>query len=481
MKLIFPKFIFLYFCFICFTANGQTNVSKVEKTKDKRYITQVDASSIEVQKNDPSGLVKEITLGIEWWTLLNEPVEKYLFRWKRGSSVFSAAHNISLSENKLNSYPDLLKRFKELKPNYINVKIETWLNHGDALSPENQSLFMSLPSCMQKSTYAPISGKTFYELESNYGTRTINSNSHFYISKSGATGNDLSPGSPDNWAEFIKYSCTIDNELAAQLFKSSTSASFSIKLLSIQVPNNEIDAIAKEYLKRENEEVAEVKETQEHDAKIKELENQLQNLLNQGESNSNELKQINSEESSIDDFLAQKKQKQPANDFLSNKSSSSSNDFLSSNENEDDFLSTKPELKGKIENRDGKEGVVDDKGNILIPFRNWDVVEYKNGIASVSIELETFSNSKQGVGYYTASVYKYGYVDSSGEFLDGYRIKSTNYFHQTFTGLILSRGDMDGDERKRFSEKIWDEFYVERKKLRNEVEAWELRTINKYK
>ncbi len=263
MKFLFKGFFLFIFLSISTHFFAQNMVMDVPKTNDGRYITQVNASESDVRLTDRSGLVSEMTLGIEWWTLLNEPIEKYLFRWKRGSSVFSNAHTLYLSESKLQKYPDLLTRYKQLKPQYIKLEIGVWLKHDDIYKSDNQAIFKSLPDCLKKSSYAQISGKTFYEMESDYGTRTINSNGHFYISKSGATGDDLSPGSPKDWSEFIKYTCSIDNRVGLALFKSSNTASFSLRVLEIKVPEKEINAIAKAYLERENPEESKEEEKQE--------------------------------------------------------------------------------------------------------------------------------------------------------------------------------------------------------------------------
>ncbi|WP_338732040.1 hypothetical protein [Mangrovimonas cancribranchiae] len=428
---------------------GQNNTmsSNIPKTEDKRYITQVDANSLEIQLKDNSGLVKEITLGIEWWTLLNEPVERYLFRWKKGDNVYSELHGIYLSESSLSEYPDLLKRYKNLKPSSIEIDIEVWLNHDNIYNVDNQTIFKNLPSCLRKSSYASVSGKTFYEIKNNYGTRSINSNGHFYITKSGDTGNDLSPGSVD-WTQFIKYSCPVDKKSGLALFKSSTSASFAIQVLNIEIPTLEINAIAKEYIKRENKE----------------------------------------EPQSVDDFLANQNTSKQTDDFLSN-TNINSGDFLSENNENDDFISKEDRTKWKINTKDGKTGIITESGKILIPYGNYSLSEYNNGIAKASVKIDEFGCSS---GITTA--YKVGYIDKSGEFIDGHKIEFTTAGYSPNPNAPLtivhndSRGNRDYESERRAKmeaarKKREKEERKRREKERcdSDTESWKERIINQYR
>ena len=128
---------------------------------------------------------------------------------------------------------------------------------------------------------------------------------------------------------------------------------------------------------------------------------------------------------SLDDFLAENNiiENNDMDDFLAeDEPNNDTDDFLAENdnsENSDDFLAdSDKELKEKnwkIEYRDGLRGVVDLNGNTLIPFKEWIIVEYKNGIAKVRLVTDKFNiNECKGSG----TVYKTGFVDNSGKWLD---------------------------------------------------------------
>ncbi len=112
---------------------GQTYFSKTVSKKEGRFISErIDASEFSISSLDRTGLVKEIHINIELWTLLGEPIEKYLFRWKRGSSITSTDFT-TLSESTLSKYPDLLKRYNSLRPRNIELRYQV----STELKPEH--------------------------------------------------------------------------------------------------------------------------------------------------------------------------------------------------------------------------------------------------------------------------------------------------------------------------------------------------------
>lgn len=76
------------------------------------------------------GLVKEAVLFLEWWTLLGDPVERYMFKW-----TTSGYYEVRYQDNgsfttqtiyrtKLLKYPDLLKWFDNLAPSNVSLEIQ---------------------------------------------------------------------------------------------------------------------------------------------------------------------------------------------------------------------------------------------------------------------------------------------------------------------------------------------------------------------
>lgn len=76
------------------------------------------------------GLVGDAVLYLEWWTLLGDPVERYVFKW-----VTSGYYEIQYSDEgksvqqtiyrkNLEKYPDLLKWFDNIAPNNVDLEID---------------------------------------------------------------------------------------------------------------------------------------------------------------------------------------------------------------------------------------------------------------------------------------------------------------------------------------------------------------------
>lgn len=208
----------------------------------------------------------------------------------------------------------------------------------------------------------------------------------------------------------------------------------------------------------------------------------------------------NNKTRSLDDFLKTRKTVTAKNDFLRNKKNTThknSTDFLSKEDkensdmfnskkiNDSDFLnSNKTTLQGKIEYKNGKTGVVGKNGKILIPFRNWNIVAYKNGIAQISTRLDSFECGKSCVGFYNATVYKTGFVDSSGNYLDGIQITSSGKWKSDACIQIIRAGVDDTKtitQERRAKEYEETKYRLAKSKCINEGQEWELNTINKFK
>jgi hypothetical protein len=226
-----------------------------------------------------------------------------------------------------------------------------------------------------------------------------------------------------------------------------------------------------------DQENKELTDQQDHEKKITELDNQLSELRTRKKNTHIELLEINIKKSSnIDDFLAQQEKKPASNDFLSDDNSSSTNDFLADSPSSSksdflvesnqtsDILTRKSNISWKIDYKEGKAGVVDSLGNVLIPYKNWTIIEYKSGIAKVKIVLDNYSGDEvmfapNAIGRYSSSVYKVGYVGKSGVFLDEFRVMSSGSFKQISGYITLS----SGDDNRSYAEKKRDDERIRRK------------------
>ena len=67
--------------------------------------------------SDTKDMLKDFTLGVEWWTLLAEPVELYNVKWNSTGhyKIEVDGQTVEINRNEISKYPDLLKRFDCLK------------------------------------------------------------------------------------------------------------------------------------------------------------------------------------------------------------------------------------------------------------------------------------------------------------------------------------------------------------------------------
>lgn len=228
---------------------------------------------------------------------------------------------------------------------------------------------------------------------------------------------------------------------------------------------------------------------------INELDNALVNITKKKSENKKTLKAYNDKykEKSIDDFLKSNpttKKKGKINDFLASSSTKKkkkkSNDFLSGISKPPAFSDSDATKGFKIDyKQNGTQGVIDIAGNILIPYKKWQVNEYKNGIAKVSIEIDTYRNpcSSKAWGSVYGIAYKTGFVDDSGSFIDGYKITFSGGFNNRYTGLILQRGtdNRTSAEIKASKKRAEKRRKLARRECEAELDEWKTGIINRYK
>lgn len=225
-----------------------------------------------------------------------------------------------------------------------------------------------------------------------------------------------------------------------------------------------------------------------HSKKMDELDKELQALDNQLKNSSKKTSKKKSK--SIDDFLADIDRKQTKK--------SNNNDFLADIDNKkakgNDFLSdidTKVDKSSfEIKYKDGKRGVVNKDGKILIPFRKWEILEYKKGMAKVQVLMEsmrcrecvnTYLKKKNLIdSYMGAAAYKIGFVDKRGVFIDGYETKVYADCSITFLLTVYS-SKLSKDDINRIKERKAREKEKAEKKCKVQTLAWESRMISKYR
>lgn len=195
-----------------------------------------------------------------------------------------------------------------------------------------------------------------------------------------------------------------------------------------------------------------------------------------------------SKSSSSKDFLASgsssKKTSTKSNDFLASGSSKNkSNDILSEKkDSKSDFLDDKTNSSDyKIDYKDGKVGVISKSGKVLIPYKEWQILTYHNGIAKVSIPLETKKCHCYLQRYYYGYANKIGYVDKSGNFIDGFEVDVTIDDGSQPAYIKLVKTDKNGNTITKTgpSAKAIEQ-KKKREKCEEELNSWKTQMKSKY-
>ncbi|MFT4661038.1 MAG: hypothetical protein ACI8XB_001309 [Patiriisocius sp.] len=212
----------------------------------------------EADNDYPKGLMDNFTLGIQWWEFLGEPMEYYSFKWE-ATQVIQIDFGTFLKRSDLDKYPDLLKRFDNIRPSHLELGLSA-----------SQDL---------NSSYRNIK----YNLE----------DWQILYTKAGVQSKNLSPGSPETWNEFWKWDSdmqknynietekfkTLSEEEQKKItrelrtkFRQCTSLNVSVYIEDIKWPKSEINGIYEAYLQYEKGEkepspLEEVKEAEKEIAK----------------------------------------------------------------------------------------------------------------------------------------------------------------------------------------------------------------------
>ena len=374
------------------------HVSSIKE--DGRFIAKLGTSNPQ-SLISANGLVQSLDIEIEWWSLIGQAVEIYGIRWERGYSYNLGSE--TLSRNSLGKYPDLVTRFDDLKPTNIKVSFDA------TFITDNNS-----------------SGPTFFRSGNASATKTTD---NFLIAESGKMMRDFSPSSPRDWKSFISFpghfghsqnlSADEANLRAENTFKAAQKIVFkNLRITEINLPDASARAIYDEYIEREKKEKAEkdckeINVCEEEKDSSKDDEDDFwgdEDSTTETSSNANENDDFWNGETSKsaieknDDFGGG--EIKPQDDFWGDEDSStetSSNanendDFWGSSETsaknnskpQDDFWGessnglsqTEPSFEIK-RNNNGHYGVVSSDGSVLIPFRDWSVLKYRGGLASV--------------------------------------------------------------------------------------------------
>lgn len=201
---------------------------------------------------------------------------------------------------------------------------------------------------------------------------------------------------------------------------------------------------------------------------------------------------------SIDDFINQKNisQKNLKKSIKTFKSKRTKSLFGQKTNTKSKSLSKKIGIKNKelkkenfkITNKGNRQGVVDGNGIIIIPFRNWTINSYKYGFAEVSIPFDSFKCTafdeftwKQEYPV-KAIATKVGYVDSSGNFIDGFEISVSGGGVYRGIWLVAIPNNETYDQRKARERRAKNRKRKKaqaKKKCEIQVKQWKLNIISR--
>jgi hypothetical protein len=162
---------------------------------------------------------------------------------------------------------------------------------------------------------------------------------------------------------------------------------------------------------------------------------------------------------SDDDFWSSSSSsKKTKTNSQSSKLKSESNDFWATQDSPTNQTVEEPNFE--IKSRANTQGVVSNTGEILIPFRNWDIISFRDGMAKVWVQ-DDFYNNRCANGkmnykgdnydgyYYTIYTGNEGIVDQRGDWIIGPdKYVRGSYDSSSFFGLyVINRDWSASDER----------------------------------
>jgi hypothetical protein len=167
-----------------FVANAQIYDGTLVEDSKGRFIGDIKVLGImnraTIDAVDKTGLLNEFTLKMKVWDYLGEPLEMYAFQWFRKESYRVRVDNTtrSIRLDQLKEYPDLQKRFLDLRPTKVDIKIS---GSASKISVEESSV--------------PINVNYTYIIK----------DADLLIAKEGAFREPTVAGSPPTWNEFFDW------------------------------------------------------------------------------------------------------------------------------------------------------------------------------------------------------------------------------------------------------------------------------------
>ncbi|EAP88125.1 hypothetical protein [Croceibacter atlanticus] len=203
-----------------FTTSSQVydayNHAELKKDSKGRFIGDISVLGImnraTLDAADDKNFLKEFTLKLKIWDYLGEPMEMYAFQWKRKKSytvkVNNRIRNLSLDD--LKDYPDLQKRFLNIRPSKVDVKISGVAGDGNSTNTYKVGQ-VNVPE-----EIVPV------VMLFDYIVKDVD----LLIAKEGEYREPTVAGSPSTWNEFFKWSYS-DPSIGPDIDLNITETSFN--------------------------------------------------------------------------------------------------------------------------------------------------------------------------------------------------------------------------------------------------------------
>ncbi|MEP6342619.1 MAG: hypothetical protein ABJ275_04830 [Maricaulaceae bacterium] len=249
-------YLFVGMLLISTTATAQSASSNAAVKNDGRFtfgLSSVDSQNLKRQSN---GLVTQLDVQGQWWTLIGQAVEIYGIKWERGDTY--NLEGDTLYRSSLSEHPDLVSRYDALKPSNIEVSFDVVF-----LPDANRVQALNEMARLGSHYYVKGGGQAV-------GSKVTD---NFLIGKSGELMTDLSPSSPRNWESFMRWktlfvtgSYADTNAAAKNTFDIAQKVQVSnLRITKIDLPDSSAQAIFDEYQRREEEEKEEKEEDTEEE------------------------------------------------------------------------------------------------------------------------------------------------------------------------------------------------------------------------
>lgn len=195
MKQLFTIGLTLLFCF----ANAQISTvrdGRLIEDSEGRFIGDIKVLGImnraTIDVADKTGFLNEYTLKMKVWDYLGEPMEMYAFQWSRNKSYTVKVDNEirSITLEKLEEYPDLQKRFTDLRPTKVDIGISGYVGDGKS---KNE---LQVGEIIVEESSVPVN--VFY----SYTVKDVD----LLIAREGEYREPTIAGSPPTWNEFFNWS-----------------------------------------------------------------------------------------------------------------------------------------------------------------------------------------------------------------------------------------------------------------------------------